>query len=99
MPSRTATRNCGRCARFSARKAGTSGSLPRRLAERPVADATDSLAFFRYLNFMLQFAPTVPSEQDVMARFAKIPVWAAACRSTKARYRQEYRRPYGGRHG
>ena len=41
---------------------------------KPVADATDSLAFFRYLNFMLQFAPTVPSEQDVMARFAKIGV-------------------------
>jgi hypothetical protein len=41
---------------------------------KPAADATDSLAFFRYLNFMLQFAPTMPSEQDVMARFAKIGV-------------------------
>jgi hypothetical protein len=60
---------------------------------KPVADATDSLAFFRYLNFMLQFAPTVPSEQDVMARFAK-SVWAAACRSTKTRYRQRYRSPW-----
>jgi hypothetical protein len=41
---------------------------------KPDADATNSLAFFRYLNFMLQFASTVPSEQDLMARFAKIGV-------------------------
>ena len=41
---------------------------------KPSADATSSLAFFRYLNFMLQFASTVPSEQDLMARFAKIGV-------------------------
>lgn len=41
---------------------------------KPGADATSSLAFFRYLNFMLQFASTVPSEQDLMARFAKIGV-------------------------
>ena len=41
---------------------------------KPSADATTSLAFFRYLNFMLQFAPTVPSERDLMARFAKIGV-------------------------
>ncbi|QYY27847.1 DUF1254 domain-containing protein [Cupriavidus pinatubonensis] len=41
---------------------------------KSAANAADSLAFFRYLNFMLQFAPTVPSEHDVMVRFAKIGV-------------------------
>lgn len=40
----------------------------------PPADVTDSLAFFRFLNFMLQFAPTHPSEKDLMARFARIGV-------------------------
>jgi len=33
-----------------------------------------SLEFFNVLNFILQFAPTVPSERDLMARFAKIGV-------------------------
>lgn len=32
--------------------------------------------FFRVLNFLLQFAPTVPSETELMARFAKIGVGA-----------------------
>lgn len=32
--------------------------------------------FFRVLNFLLQFAPTVPSETDLRARFAKIGVGA-----------------------
>jgi hypothetical protein len=32
--------------------------------------------FFNILNFVLQFTPTVPSEKDLMARFAKIGVGA-----------------------
>ena len=32
--------------------------------------------FFRVLNFLLQFAPPVPSETELMARFAKIGVGA-----------------------
>jgi hypothetical protein len=32
--------------------------------------------FFNILNFVLQFCPTVPSEKDLMARFAKIGVGA-----------------------
>jgi hypothetical protein len=35
-----------------------------------------SLAFFNVLNFALQFAPTVSSETDLMARFARIGVGA-----------------------
>lgn len=35
-----------------------------------------SLEFFNILNFVLQFAPTVPSETELMARFAKIGVGA-----------------------
>ncbi|WP_267224121.1 DUF1254 domain-containing protein [Dyella silvae] len=35
-----------------------------------------SLAFFNELNFVLQFCPTHPSEQALMARFAKIGVGA-----------------------
>ena len=33
-----------------------------------------SLEFFNVLNFLLQFTPTHPSEQELMARFAKIGV-------------------------
>lgn len=33
-----------------------------------------SLEFFDILNFVLQFAPTVPSEEELMARFARIGV-------------------------
>lgn len=35
-----------------------------------------SIEFFNILNFVLQFCPTVPSEQELMARFAKINVGA-----------------------
>jgi hypothetical protein len=35
-----------------------------------------SPAFFNILNFVLQFCPTVPSEAELMARFAKIGVGA-----------------------
>ncbi len=36
-----------------------------------------SLDFFNILNFVLQFCPTNPSENELMARFAKIGVGAA----------------------
>jgi hypothetical protein len=39
-----------------------------------VADQKTSPEFFNILNFVLQFCPTVPSEKDLMARFAKIRV-------------------------
>ena len=39
----------------------------------PEAQKT-SLDFFNVLNFILEFTPTVPSEKDLMARFAKIGV-------------------------
>jgi hypothetical protein len=35
-----------------------------------------SIEFFNELNFILQFTPTVPSETELMARFAKIGVGA-----------------------
>lgn len=38
------------------------------------ATMTTTPALFRYLNFLLAFAPTDPSETDLMARFAKIGV-------------------------
>lgn len=45
---------------------------------QPLTPATQktSLEFFNILNFVLQFCPTHPSEQDLMARFAKINVGA-----------------------
>jgi hypothetical protein len=45
---------------------------------RPITLAADKspLEFFGVLNFVLSFCPTVPSEQDLMARFAKISVGA-----------------------
>src|SRR5688572_27666444 len=39
-------------------------------------DERKSLEFFNILNFILQFAPTDPSETELMARFAKIGVGA-----------------------
>ena len=39
----------------------------------PEAQKTD-LEFFRVLNFILSFCPTVPSEKELMSRFAKISV-------------------------
>jgi hypothetical protein len=39
-------------------------------------DERKSLEFFNILNFILQFTPTVPSETELMARFAKIGVGA-----------------------
>jgi hypothetical protein len=40
------------------------------------AEEKTSLEFFNILNFILQFAPTDPSETELMARFAKIGVGA-----------------------
>jgi hypothetical protein len=43
---------------------------------KPTADMLDSPSMFRYLNFLLAFCPTVPSEQSLMQRFATIGVGA-----------------------
>jgi hypothetical protein len=40
------------------------------------AEEKTSPQFFNILNFVLQFCPTVPSETELMARFAKIGVGA-----------------------
>lgn len=39
-------------------------------------DMSESAEVFRYLNFLLQFCPTVPSEQELMQRFAKLNIGA-----------------------
>ncbi|WP_095168774.1 DUF1254 domain-containing protein [Pseudomonas sp. Irchel 3H3] len=43
---------------------------------KPTASMTDSPELFRYLNFMLAFAPAQDSEKDLLARFARIGVVA-----------------------
>ena len=45
---------------------------------KPLTPAEQKVSpeFFNILNFVLQFCPTVPSEVDLMARFAKIGVGA-----------------------
>jgi hypothetical protein len=40
------------------------------------AEQRTSIEFFNILNFVLQFCPTVPSETELMARFARIGVGA-----------------------
>ena len=42
----------------------------------PGPDMLTSPALFSYLNFMLQFCPVNPSEQDLMGRFAKLNIGA-----------------------
>jgi hypothetical protein len=42
----------------------------------PAAEEKTSPEFFSILNFVLQFCPTVPSEEALMARFARIGVGA-----------------------
>lgn len=42
----------------------------------PTANMLTSPALFTYLNFMLQFCPTDPSEKELMARFAKLNIGA-----------------------
>jgi hypothetical protein len=58
-----------------------SGSMSSNLSEpiawpAPQKDMTESLSFFGYLNFLLQFTPTHPSERELMDRFARIGVGA-----------------------
>jgi hypothetical protein len=43
---------------------------------RPSDNMLASAALFPYVNFMLQFCPTNPSENDLMARFAKLKIGA-----------------------
>jgi hypothetical protein len=43
---------------------------------KPTPEALTSPALFSYLNFMLQFCPTNPSEKDLMDRFAKVNIGA-----------------------
>ncbi|MCI0430059.1 MAG: DUF1254 domain-containing protein [Rhodospirillales bacterium] len=56
--------------------AGTPAPKPAPTVDwpKPEADMLDSLSLFKYLDFMLQFAPTHPSEKALMQRFAKIGV-------------------------
>jgi hypothetical protein len=42
----------------------------------PEEGMTETPTLFRYLNFLLQFAPTHPSETELMARFAKLGIGA-----------------------
>jgi len=45
---------------------------------KPISQAEQktSLEFFKFVNFVLQFCPTVPSETELVARFAKIGIGA-----------------------
>jgi hypothetical protein len=43
---------------------------------KPGADMLTTPAIFPYLNFLLQFCPTDPSETDLMARFAELNLGA-----------------------
>ena len=43
---------------------------------KPSADMLTTPAIFLYLNFLLQFCPTDPSETDLMARFAELNLGA-----------------------
>jgi len=41
---------------------------------KPVADMTESPSVFSYLNFLMQFIPSHPSETEVLARFARLGI-------------------------
>lgn len=43
---------------------------------QPVEGMTETPALFSYLNFLLQFAPTHPSETELMSRFAELGIGA-----------------------
>ncbi len=43
---------------------------------KPAENMLTTAGLFPYVNFMLQFCPTNPSEKDLMARFAKLDVGA-----------------------
>lgn len=49
---------------------------PRITWPKPSATMSDSPELFRYLNFMLAFAPAQESEKDLLARFARIGIVA-----------------------
>jgi hypothetical protein len=51
---------------------------PAPILQFPAWDETraKSIGFINYLNFALRFAPTVPSQQDMMKRFALIGIGA-----------------------
>jgi hypothetical protein len=52
-------------------------AAPTNFIKPPTADEEKtSLEFFNTLNFVLQFGPTIPSETELMARFAKIGIGA-----------------------
>lgn len=51
---------------------------------KPTASMTDSPELFRYLNFMLAFAPAQDSEKDLLARFARIGIVAGQTFDLKA---------------
>jgi hypothetical protein len=53
--------------------AASKGDLVKPLT---AADQKTSLEFFNILNFVLQFCPTQPSEEELMARFATIGIGA-----------------------
>jgi hypothetical protein len=47
------------------------------IAWLPLAEGmTETPVIFRYVNFLLQFAPTHPSETELMARFAQLSIGA-----------------------
>lgn len=48
--------------------------LPAVAWIRPQANMSDSPALFRYLNFMMAFAPPVDSESELLQRFRKIGI-------------------------
>lgn len=43
---------------------------------RPVEGMVETPAIFSYLNFLLQFAPTHPTEEELMRRFARLGIGA-----------------------
>ena len=60
--------------KFLARSEST--SAPAVSWPKPTDGMLTSPALFPYVNFILQFCPTDPSEKDLMARFAKLDIGA-----------------------
>jgi len=58
----------------AAPKAAPAIDFPKPISKE---EQKTSLEFFKLLNFVLQFCPTVPSETELMARFAKIGIGAS----------------------
>ena len=57
-------------------KQPSSAAAPAVNWPAPSPDMLTTPALFPYLNFMLQFCPTNPSETDLMARFAQLNIGA-----------------------